>query len=145
LRGLSKGIIITLSICEEVLVLFCFVLSFPQLFVVVVVISSSSKHQSLWVLTSFGQQVIYFDFVGNRQFWFYFFSMHFSSKNRWWFTGGYLKKNSKFWESWVHIGIGSLVSFETRGWWTLRTAMISIRVLFLRPVLLGHLTYLIFF
>jgi hypothetical protein len=46
-EGLSKGIIITLSICEEVLVLFCFVLSFPQLFVVVVVISSSSKHQSL--------------------------------------------------------------------------------------------------
>lgn len=116
---------------------------FPSSQLFVVVASSSSKHQGLWVLTSFGQQVIYFDFVDNHRFWF-FLSMHFSSNNCW-FTDGYLILIffSKMWEPWVCIGIGSLgFFFENRGWWTLRTALISVKVLFLRPVLLG--TYLVF-
>lgn len=141
MRGLSKGIIIiiiTLSICEEVLgFLFSF---FSQLFVVVA--SSSSNHQGLWVLTNFGQQVIYFDFVDNHRFWF-FLSMHFSSNNCW-FTGGYLilfffqkcENHGYVLESVL------LFLFLNRGWWTLRTALISVKVLFLSPVLLG--TYLVF-
>lgn len=106
-----------------------------------VVASSSSKHQSLWVLTSFGQQVIDFDFVDNHRFWF-FWACIFHQR-----TAGGLQAViwvffQKIWELWVCIGIGSLVSFETHGWWTLRTAVISVKVLFLRPVLLG--TYLVF-